>query len=746
MLALTPRSGLVALVLLHAAFLSPVLFGRVIFPHDNRAELGERSGPTFGDRKFSDVSSTLIPEITAHMRAAAHDGLALWIPDTALGRPAVQSGTLSPAYPLTRALMLSLSDPLRVFSALIAITALLMALFFYGFLLDRALHARAALVGACALSLGPFAVYWATFSMITSTLCWTAALLWALPRLVRRASAGWFLAVAFFTYCLLVSGYPQFTVMQCYLLAAIGLKEVALRPRLQAKLRAAALALCAGVCGVVASLPVLLDLHEAVQRSLRADPPLSFFLATLPRLDGLAAHARYLSSLVDAWVAFDPHANAPHWYDGWSLSLPIAGLLTASLVSPGARRVWPWLALATFCLAASLYAPLYVLMVKYLGFNLSRDLPLDAALIPALVAASHALDGLLTRRVSPYSLGLLVLPAFFVAAVALCTSSIRWQRFALQLLLLAVGAICARMRRPTVAWVLLAGVLLHSWPMLQLAAPEAILRDSQLTRTLRAELNGARYARVGTFDALPSNQEIGVGVRSIHSYDSLSARQYVVFAQRFTGADTTLGRHFQSLDPTRPLDRVGLAVAGVSTLLAPSSVELPGTVRVGRVGQIALARLALAPVGAVLTPIPVIVGGEATIPEETLLAGDKVVVEERNDGAEVAARFDPGGGDRLLFLSRQFHPRWLAAGLGTVRVNAFYQGVLVPAGISEVRLRFQPWARYVFLPHYAFAIALLTLIAWRRYGRQAGPASPQSFAAAGRSPSGYREPERTFRG
>lgn len=101
------------------------------------------------------------------------------------------------------------------------------------------------------------------------------------------------------------------------------------------------------------------------------------------------------------------------------------------------------------------------------------------------------------------------------------------------------------------------------------------------------------------------------------------------------------------------------------------------------------------------------------------------------EGAMLGFAIDPGRRS-LLVLSQTFHDDWKAEILGTHRweraatiaVNGVFQGVLVPATATEVRLTFKPAARLAPLARYVWAGLLLAVLAdilWARFrsdGRQ----------------------------
>ena len=82
-------------------------------------------------------------------------------------------------------------------------------------------------------------------------------------------------------------------------------------------------------------------------------------------------------------------------------------------------------------------------------------------------------------------------------------------------------------------------------------------------------------------------------------------------------------------------------------------------------------------------------------------------------------RFAPLEEDAVLFLSQEYHRDWHArtrdAELEPVIVNGLLQGVRVPAGTSEVTLRFEPRAPWILLSQIGFAVlAALRLVGFAR--------------------------------
>ena len=77
--------ALLAVVL--AAFVVPVLFGgRVVYPHDNRLEVGlaEVEDEHRHNRKFSDQSRAYVPELHEHLRGDGSHWISTWTPHSQL--------------------------------------------------------------------------------------------------------------------------------------------------------------------------------------------------------------------------------------------------------------------------------------------------------------------------------------------------------------------------------------------------------------------------------------------------------------------------------------------------------------------------------------------------------------------------------------------------------------------------------------------------------------------------------------
>ena len=151
---------------------------------------------------------------------------------------------------------------------------------------------------AAGLSLGVFFSYWLTFVVFLASVCWTLALLWLVTEVIDRRSLAAVAGLAFASYCLLMSGYPQFIILQGYLLVVFTAARLwRIRDRRES-VRAAVLIGGAVLVGALAALPPYLDVAIAARRSSRLEVPDEFFLTAVPRFHGWKDVVLFLSQML----------------------------------------------------------------------------------------------------------------------------------------------------------------------------------------------------------------------------------------------------------------------------------------------------------------------------------------------------------------------------------------------------------------------------------------------------------------
>ncbi len=736
---LPPLSALAAILFL---FATPFLFrDEVLSGHPNDIEVGlpeSRASDRFLSRKHSDLVRYYVPEIHQHLHGDSASWLSTWTPHTELGRPTNHLFGLGKAFPLTHVLSWFCTDAFRLYTLQALLAIALAALFGYLLLDSLGLHPCACLAGALGLSLGFPIVFGLSFVVFTWGTCWTLALSWCVKLTIDRPKAAPITGASFALYCLLLSGYPQQIVGSAYLVAGFAVLRLFLLPvPWKARGMRALLLLCAALVGGLASFPVYADLVSTVDLSARVGIEEFFFSRGALSIEGWRDVFRALTHVFDGlWLGHPLVEDSDSPLNGWSLTPPFLVLIALSTLHPRRARLVPlYLFVSAFALFAA-WKEAHSFAVRYLGLNLSRMSPLRIAFEPAMILAAYGADALL--RFEPKlaaRMGLCVLPLVVALPGAFVDASdLDRLRVAVGLLLYAgIVAFAWKRSRVILVSVLFLGTLYYA-SSLRLSWPRAEIRlDSPLVEVLREETrDGSRFAWVDRVKplVLPSNEEALLDLKSVHSYDSLASAYYQRWAMgagasRLVGA---VGRRAESLsldflahDPLAPY-------AGVGVVLARA--PLTGLERLRRSGSVFAYRLQRKPVlQAQVQDFELEEPDSAHIPAPS--ASGSLAVERRIDQDDrLAFGVTPRTEPTVLFVSQQYHPRWEASSSGhplsTLRVNGFYQGVLLPPGTNEVELRFRPFVRWSFVPQVVFALAGIAFLVRRRISARRGAERPGS--------------------
>jgi hypothetical protein len=723
-----PHVFALLVVVLAAFFWRPLFLGEVIYPHDNDLELGiAASSETdrISNRKFSDQSSHYIPELHHQLNGHTEAWISTWNPHVELGRPSTQVGGISKAFWLTHGLSWVCKDAFRVYTWLVVFA--IGATSIFGLLLFRSegLHPAASLAGALGIGLGVFTSYWATFAVFVFGLCWTLAWLWLIRRMLKERDPLSALGIVVVVQGLLLTAYPQQVVWHLWFVGIYTI-HAAIRSEggLASSWRALAWIGGASLIGLIAAAPVYLDVAVDAARSARLDTPLDFFLNVLPRVDNLGKALEQMMQIVDASVfgnPIDPRHPIP--FDGISLTpLYVFGVAT-SFLDGGFRRLWPLQLFVGFALLATFSPPIYAFGVEYLGLSLSRFIPAAGALIPIAILSAHGFDAVL--RGTPKALSVAVAIVCGLLGLILMTGAAAsipldpWGVGSAAVVVCLVVAFGASRMPSLLVAIVVVSVFVYAQPLLLVRPAEAIHRDSPLVRQLRAFADeDSRYAWVDRA-VIPSNQESLLGLRSIHTYNSLSSLEYQRWVERISEQGTTLhGRHFSAIRGRSKLSSLALGRAGVGLLISPARLDPELARPIARWRRFWLYRPLRPPRLATQTTAWRFEGErrvrlEDSSPESPLTVGRMPIADDR-----LIFEVTPVDRPSLLWASWQFHPHWRARSgddlLETVVVDEIYQGVVVPAGVAVVDLSFEPYTRWAWLPQACLLVALPGCLVWQR--------------------------------
>jgi hypothetical protein len=746
----TTRNALVIYTVLFFALIHPFwLFGEIIAPYQLVSEI---RGPDVSDQthiqniKFADYWQVFIPEIRDQLQPPRSGWLALWTTHNELGRP-IMHDCFSAAYAPTWLLLKITDSPYRLLTVLSLGTCFLAGLFVLLLCRQMSLGPVAGLIAGGSIAASPFMLYWLTFPMFPSVICWSAGLLYALTRLAKKIDLIGCAVLAFSSYSLLMTAYQQAIVFQAYVLTGYLLWLVYRRRQSMGTASSArylGIVALSGVAGILLALPAYVDLADAAANSSRAAPDVSFFLSRLPTIDSVTALVRLLSIGTFPELTENPVSPAyPFPYDGLSITPLILFLAFFGLLRCF-RETWGWwLAIVLVCAFAFIH-PLYAFGVRYMAFNLSRSTPLGTIILPLTIIAAHSVNALATRfpsRATAVTSAILATVACFAVALGFYWTaelSIRWNSVVATLVVIGLLALQVTSFRSAclIAALAVVGAAISFPLMLRQPALQPV-PSPVVDRIIAATGSGSRFALAapGPGVLAPNVNEI-FDVASIHSYNSLSSRRYQALIRDLGGETQTYGRLNTMISPDYDsqafwMSNIGLMIS--RNILSHRNLEDIGAddefhfyrvlTRMGCCLQMALSD----EVNADRIEIPDLKAAGTTPASKTRDEGDLLEFEVQ------------GAQSSILVLSQQYHRHWQAlvrtssgwVGAPTLAVNGAFQGVLLPAETQTVRLQFLPFVRFAWIAHVFWGLALLMLAVqaiqrrqgWNRDGRRTGATS-----------------------
>jgi hypothetical protein len=713
--------------------------GEVVAPYRQYAELGmvdTADARHRENRKFSDFANSYVPEVQAQVAHTASGWLPLWNKQNEIGRPLFHTSGFSVAYPPSWVIARLCNNPWRFLTVLALSVVFLSGVFVLCFCREVGIAPMAGLIAGCSLAFSPFLTYWLTFPMFGAALCWSAMGLWGLARLARKTDLLSWSILAFSSYSMSMTAYPQMVVYHAYLLAGYGLVML-LRQLLcdrSAALRYLLYAASAAVLGGALALPVYLDVAGEVKESLRALPPASFFTVVLPRFTTALDAFKFIAISAVPELFGKPIAPTfPYTYNAISLTLPMLFFVVAALFTR-LRQHWGWwLAVAVICLLAFADS-IFLFGVKHLGFNLSRTNPLCCLLLPLTIISAYGVDGLLKGVAGAGRSRAVWIAACAVAATlvgALVLSRIADLPIRLGVLtgmtaMLVLLLWQLRSKHPALLLaVTVMSMVITTAPLMLHQEPRQIATTSPLADKIRAELTaGARFAVAAPgLSVLPPNLNASAGLASVHSYNSLSSRRYHTLIQSLGGEVLTFGRLNNSIAPD-----YGAAMfwmSNVGAMLSAAPLEHANLRLLCKEGDIHVYKV-LERMG---ESIQLAVGTAHDARELTLNDPrnlPRLPSAKRLDQTDLL-EFDVASGQpSWLVLSQKYHRDWQAQELvgGNWRdavtgpVNGIFQGVKLAPQATQVRLRFMPNARFAWIAHAFWLLLLAVLLARRLRGRK----------------------------
>lgn len=741
-LLLNYKGVIIAYSLLFFGLASPyLLFGEVASPHKQYIEIGAIETMDANllpghieNRKFSDYTNAYLPEISEHLKGSRSGWLTLWTDKNELGRPVYQISGFSPAYFPSWIIAQATADPWRFITSLSLFTCFFAGVFVILFCREISLSPLAGLIAGTSLAASPLFMYWLTFPMFPAVWCWAAGALWAVTRLARKPDLIGWSVLTFSAYSLLMTAYPQPVVFHAYILTGYGLYLTYRKQQIGALEAGRFLARSATalISGTALALPVYIDLANSYAESARVAPDPSFFTVVLPKFGTFTEGLRFFVLGTTPELFGNPvQADYPFSYDGLSVTLLIIFFAIIGLFV-SYKQTWGWwLANGVLCLFAFVH-PLYVLGVKYLGFNLSLSIPLGSIMLPLMIIVAYGADALVKRFESgELSRVVWVATASILAVIVVGLGfglnqaiPIRWGM--VPAMLIAVGLLAAQHQttRPVLLIAALITVLATiSFPLMLRQNPAQIATTSPLVEAVRANLpTDSRIAVAAPgIAALPPNLNAGLGLASVHSYNSLSSRRYHSLIKALGGEVQTYGRLNSAIAPD--YNSAMFWMSNIGLILSPTRLNHENLEYVGEESGVHMHKV-ISRMGDSLQIIP----RQAVAGDDLHIADPRFLLKHMpskllDQGDLLEFEVEPEA-QSVLILSQKYHRDWQAQAFAqsgwvpakTTVVNDVFQGVLLPQNTQRVRLEFKPYAYYSWIAHvfWLLLLVLLGVKAWKR--------------------------------
>jgi hypothetical protein len=692
---------------------------QTISPHRKSVELGviDNTGSSLiENRKFSDFTNVYIPEIHEHLQGGRSGVLKLWAPQNELGRPVYHMAGFSPAYPPSWVIAKITRDPLRFITVLSLSYCFLSGLFVILFCREKAVSPLAGLIAGGSFAACPFFMYWLTFPMFLAAFCWTAGALWGCTRIAaKRDLVGW-TVLAFSIYSLLLTAYPQAAIFHGYILAGYGLYLSCLllwRSGWSELGPFLALSASAVIVGGVLAVPVHIDLAHLAAESARVSLDPSFFTGSLPKLDTFAEAVRFIVLSSSPELFGNPvETDYPFPYDGISATPLIIFFAVIALLA-SFRQTWGWwLSLALICLITFVH-PVYLMGVKYLGFNLSRSNPVGLAILPLMIIVAYGVDALVKRSAPEELLRTVWFAAatvlmIIVAGVGVGLTQAVPIRWGIAIILVMIVLLLVQATRTHLSLTILALLLVGatvSFPLMLRQYPAQIAMTSPLVEKVWTNLPvGSRFAVAAPeISVLPPNLNAELGIASVHSHNSLSSRRYHTLITALGGEMHAYGGRNAAISPD--YNSAMFWMSNISVMLSPQKLSHANLEYLGEESGIHLYKVLWRMGESVQIP-----GSPISMSTDGLQLDDPRLLQrytplklmDKDDMLEFQLT---SGISSVLVLSQKFHSDWHAkvfdgltwADARTIEVNGVFQGVLLPREAQRVRLEFKPYVRFAWI-------------------------------------------------
>lgn len=559
--------------------------------------------------------------------------------------------------------------------------------------------------------------------------------LYAIHRLILKPHPWVWLLLAWAIHVQITSAYLQHTVYLLYLLVGYALIHILKQSSLWTeRWRHGLIVSSAVVVGLIASLPMFVDLYVEYQFSIRTFGQ-NAQVNVLPINDFYRITSLFIPDIYGVKPAFTlPIEQDLQLLNGRYFTL-LATLLILVGIGCAWRHVWGWLVWLLLAFAMTYIPIIHDASFRSIFPQISAwAKPFDFATlhIPSAIIMLWGIHSLLTHSWRYlWSIGILGSVVMTIALWAGHTAgeTPRWAFVAFEIAVIIVIAVRRWWQSPHYVVLLTLIVLMSSalvtFPTIYRQAHADMAKPSELHQFIATNLDPNRsLVEISTPNTQPccfvrGNENIMFQIPTVHIYRSNVSVYYSNLVRRL-GGRIVRGSVSNYIQPRYNHPDFWMLNVGVVVSYQPQ--EHPSLTHIITRHKLHIYRNTAPGAGCCLhIPQTAITAQMHTnqYGHPTLALGNirKLPYQELTKIDDVGDQYtlvNPTAEAAVIVLNHVYHPKWYAHGststttipLETVVINDVYQGVIVPSGITRISLEFTPWSRWMWLVHWGWIMGL----------------------------------------
>ncbi len=684
-------------------------------------------------RKLADYEEEFLPEIV-NQQTLPHSGFLVTRNElNEFGRQAKHITGNTPANIYTWVLFQLIKDPYQILTTQSLSLLCLFGLWVLLICRELTITPTAGLFAAFSGVSTPFLIYWLTFPMHIASVCWTAALLYAVMRIVRLRDVWGWVVMAFATYGLFLMGYPQTAVYSVWMLA--GYVGVVSWPQLRRGAwwdvaRQVGFMLSAVLFGVLMTIPAYLDLFVRFRDSSRFWVKDSFFLQAIQVNTSAKVAVLYgVSRFVPELFGNPIGSRYPLEFDGAGIPL-LTGVLLIVVAIYRRSVAWWWLACVGGLWFLTISPTLFTVVLQlFPGFRVSAWTPSWSTVLPMVLVVAYGCDALLAlpvatvRRILGWVIcvQLLVVGCGFIVARWFDLPIAPWDGVRIGLVIATTIGLCWRVT-PMKLWVALAiTIAVTAAPLLVVQPRSAMIETTPLTQVLHRQVpQGARFAIVSVplEYLLAPNYNAFLGVASVHSYNNFFTSYYQRLINKLGGKITVYGKLNRAIAPN--YDDTVFWMSNIAVVLAVRPLDHPNVQLVTQFGDVLVYHVKQRMGQYWRIAVPRAPNASDIHIPDYHVPHHLPIFQYQNSGDVVELHYPVASTPSLVVFSTLFESGWQAESFdGTawkkitpVSVNGSFLGVVVPAQSSALQVRYFTYVAYMWISHLIWFICFSAIGIW----------------------------------